>query len=131
MTVTREVHWDLPADPAVVAKARHLVRETLTSWGMRALAEDVTVVVSELLTNAVMHAQPPITLSLKRAGRALRGEVADQGGIWLDHGGQLCPADGEHGRGLHIVNALADRWGVHPGKDETGKVVWFSRLMGS
>lgn len=68
-----EAYWDLPADLEVVGAARRLVREVLVAWGISAVAEDVTMVVSELVSNAVVHGKAPITLSLHRHGRIVCG----------------------------------------------------------
>ncbi|MEU7744566.1 ATP-binding protein [Nonomuraea sp. NPDC049158] len=116
-----EVRWHLPADPVAVGKARQLVREALAGWSLSALAEDVAMVVSEVATNVVVHAKSSMTLSLRRCGRSVRGEVADRSPGWPTP----LPAgpDEEHGRGLAIVAAYADRWGVDPASE--GKIVWF------
>lgn len=115
--------WDLPAGPAVVGKARQLVTETLAEWDMADFADEVTLIVSELVTNAIVHAAPPISLTLQTAGPAVRGAVTDHGETWpLVH-----PADeeDEHGRGLGIVSLVAEEWGVTPQPDGSGKTVWF------
>ncbi|SFL06767.1 hypothetical protein SAMN05216275_15115 [Streptosporangium canum] len=62
-----------------------------------------------------------MTFSLFRCGRSVRGEVTDRSAVWpalLSAG-----PDAEHGRGLAIVAAYADRWGVEPAPE--GKTVWF------
>ncbi|MFI7708005.1 ATP-binding protein [Nonomuraea sp. NPDC049480] len=117
----REACWDLLAVPETVTAARRLVREALTAWGLSALADDLTVVVSEVVTNAVVHAKSAMTLSLHRQGRSVRGEVADHSPVWPTP----LPAgpNEEHGRGLAIVAAYSARWGVDPAPD--GKIVWF------
>ncbi|MFJ2029740.1 ATP-binding protein [Streptosporangium sp. NPDC087985] len=117
----REACWDLPADLEAVGKARRLAREALATWGMPVVAEDVTMVVSELVSNAIVHGKAPITLSLHQYGRIVRGEVTDHSTVWPTP----IPAgpNEEHGRGLAIVTAYADRWGVEPAQD--GKTVWF------
>ncbi|MEU0482669.1 ATP-binding protein [Streptosporangium sp. NPDC006013] len=118
---TREACWDLSADPEVVGAARRLAREALVAWGISAVTEDVTMVVSELVSNAVVHGRAPISLSLHRHGRIVCGEVTDHGAVWP----APLPAgpDAEHGRGLAIVTAYADRWGVESASQ--GKTVWF------
>ncbi|MED7925897.1 ATP-binding protein [Nonomuraea sp. LP-02] len=117
----KEASWDLPAIPEAVAAARRLVREALAVWGLSPLADDLTVVVSEVVTNAIVHAKSAVTLSLHRQGRSVRGEVADHSPVWPTP----LPAgpDEEHGRGLAIVAAYSERWGVDPTPD--GKIVWF------
>ncbi|MEU8203606.1 ATP-binding protein [Streptosporangium sp. NPDC049046] len=121
-----EAYWDLPADPEAVGKARGLVREALAAWDMSSVAENVTMVVSELVSNAILHGKAPITLALYRYGRVVRGEVTDHSAVWPSP----VPAgpEEEHGRGLAIVAAYADRWGVVPaseGRPADGKTVWF------
>ena len=77
--------------------------------------------VSELVTNAVVHADPPITLAIELLGNAVKLTVAD--------GGQGCPRlrrrrspQANHGRGLQIVDALSAAWGTTLRSD--GKSVW-------
>jgi anti-sigma regulatory factor (Ser/Thr protein kinase) len=76
---------------------------------------DALVVVSELLTNALVHALPPATLRLSRVRvdghRALRVEVTDAGPV-LAGDGWATPDPDEHGRGIDIVTALAARCGI-------------------
>lgn len=113
--------WDLPAIPETVGRARRLVRQTLTAWKLSDLADDMTAVISEVVTNAIVHAQTSITLSLHHQGRSVRAEVADHSTAWPTP----LPAgpDKERGRGLAILAAYSERWGVDPSPD--GKTVWF------
>ncbi|MFE4695194.1 ATP-binding protein [Streptomyces sp. NPDC056749] len=106
-----------------VAAVREFTREAVTDWGFGARLDDVLVCVSELATNALLHGVPPgrgylVRLRLEAGGCALSVEVHDSGGG--------VPAkrlpDGESGRGLLLVDALADRWGV--GERDPGKFVW-------
>ncbi|MEV5587086.1 ATP-binding protein [Nonomuraea pusilla] len=117
----REASWDLPCDPEAVAKARALAREALADWNLTAAAEDVELIVSELVTNAVVHARPPIGLTLYARGAAVRGEVVDHSTAVPRP--VMVTLDEEYGRGLALVEAYATRWGVDP--LPTGKVVWF------
>lgn len=120
---------ELPGDPALVAKAREMVRRTLAEWGVPPGAlDDMVLVVSELVGNAIAHGAPPVLLTLRAGDGALRGEVGDRGEarpLRSQAGG-----DGDRGRGLLIVDALTDRWGVRPGPGPDGKTVWFVRLLG-
>lgn len=117
----QEACWDLPAHPQAVGKARELAREVLRVWSLPGLVEEVTVIVSELVTNAIVHGSPPITFALHRRGPLVRGEVTDHGA------GRPAPVsagtDQAHGRGLAIVSAYCARWGVEPAPG--GKTVWF------
>ncbi|WP_037960704.1 ATP-binding protein [Streptomyces violens] len=106
--------------------AREFARRALADWGVgEARTQDALLCVSELVTNAVRHGVPPgrgFRLRLLRAGEALvRIEVHDSG---PGHPRVADPAeDGdERGRGLLLVEAVADKWGV--GERDPGKIVW-------
>ncbi|MFI8913974.1 ATP-binding protein [Streptomyces sp. NPDC053513] len=105
-----------------VPLARDFTRKALADWGLDARADDVLVCVSELATNALLHGVPPgrgyrLHLYLERPG-SLRVEVHDSG----DGTPAVREPSGESGRGLLLVGALADRWGV--GARDPGKIVW-------
>ncbi|GGQ69080.1 SpoIIE family protein phosphatase [Streptomyces asoensis] len=113
--------WRLPARSDAPARAREHVGALLRRWRARgATRDDVTLLVSELVTNAVRFAAGPVTVRLIRTGHGLLCEVGDAGNgrPRLSAGGLL--DDG--GRGLHIVHRLTTRWGVR--WTDTGKVVW-------
>jgi DNA-binding NarL/FixJ family response regulator len=111
----------LPAHPTSVSRARRFLRSTLHDWNLEQLVEDGQIVVSELVTNAVTHAKsaPELRLSLK--GSTLRVEVRDDGTGTPQP--QPPSETGEHGRGMHLVAALAAAWGMDVPRDD-GKVVW-------
>ncbi|MFF4508236.1 ATP-binding protein [Streptomyces sp. NPDC001401] len=109
--------FPLPHTPGAVSAVRRRVRCILTDWNLAAdLAEDVLLVVSELLTNAIVHALPPATLSLSHLQvdrcRAVRVEVTDMGPVTPAGLPASALDPDEHGRGLGIVTALATRCGV-------------------
>lgn len=106
----KEASWDLPPAPEAVATARRLVREALAVWGLSTLTDDLTVVVSEVVTNAIVHAKSAPTLSLHRQGRSVWGEVADHSPAWQTP----LPAgpNEEQGRGLAIVAACSEQGSV-------------------
>jgi anti-sigma regulatory factor (Ser/Thr protein kinase) len=108
----------LPPTTASVPEARHFVDRALpeTCW-----AAEVTLLVSELASNAVRHAVTPFTVSLQCDGSTVRVEVRDDDPALPVM--QEPPVDAITGRGLVIVDALATRWGVTPEAD--GKIVWF------
>ncbi|AXE80406.1 ATP-binding protein [Streptomyces atratus] len=110
-----------------VPLVRQFVREALVDWACESRADDVLLCVSELVTNALLHGVPPgrgfrVPLYLEPADGILRVEVHDSGE------GEVRPVvadatpDAEGGRGLLLVAALADKWGV--GERNPGKVVW-------
>ncbi|MFG3118779.1 ATP-binding protein [Streptomyces sp. NPDC048197] len=111
----------LPHIPEAVSVVRRRVRAVLAGWNLTpGLAEDALLVVSELVTNAVVHARPPAVLRLSRAvdGRnVLRVEVTDTGAATPDGPPVAERCTDEHGRGLCIVTALAAECGtrVHAG----------------
>lgn len=110
----------LTGDRALVGHARRFARRTLASWGLSALTDQTELLTSELITNALVHAGAPTQLRLFR-DRALTVEVADVD----SHAPQMRRAleDDEGGRGMHLVNELAHRWGSRSTRH--GKVVWF------
>jgi anti-sigma regulatory factor (Ser/Thr protein kinase) len=104
------LEWGLPLerDPLSPSTARREARKVMNSWGFEGeILDDALLVVSELVTNAVQYAQPPISLSLHLSDdQALLVEVTDGGPSLIDDGGMANrPAD-EHGRGGAIVAAL-------------------------
>ncbi|MBB5625754.1 ATP-binding protein [Sphaerisporangium krabiense] len=118
----RTACWDLPPSPAVVGRARDLVREVLTTWGAAHLRHDVVLVMDELLVNAITHGEPPIRLSVWLASAVLCVRVTDHGDA-MPRRLRLSP-DALHGRGLELIDALATAHGVTPLRDGPGKTVW-------
>jgi hypothetical protein len=117
-------------DASRVRAARDFTISTLQRWGVAERCEDVAVVVSELLTNALRHALPvgggartgwPIRLGLLQPGQCVMCAVADPSGA--------APVPrkpeqlAESGRGLHVIAALSDQWGYTVPTD-MGKVLW-------
>jgi anti-sigma regulatory factor (Ser/Thr protein kinase) len=104
--------------------ARQFVKAILISKGYGDEAETLMVATSELVTNAVVHAQEnepePIRLRLLWTEAALRVEVFDSD--WHMPIARLVKADDESGRGLYIVKTLTDNLGWYP--SGAGKCVW-------
>ncbi|MFB9678073.1 ATP-binding protein [Streptosporangium vulgare] len=120
----RTVCWDIPRDPATVGEARRMTRDTFTGWGLPSgFVDDAVLVVGELVANATVYGEEPIRLSPWGMAQGVCVRVTDHGSGWprpLDLG-----QDASHGRGLAIVEAPADRWGVVPVKaGGGGKTVW-------
>ncbi|MFD4230447.1 SpoIIE family protein phosphatase [Streptomyces sp. NPDC058545] len=118
--------WDLPADPAAVSHARTHIAEKLTAWGLTDAAPTTELIVSELVTNAIRHAQPPIQLRLINHAGSLVCEVAD-GSSTSPHLRRARTLD-ENGRGLFIVAQLAERWGTR--HNHHGKTIWAEHTPG-
>ncbi|MES4905407.1 MULTISPECIES: SpoIIE family protein phosphatase [unclassified Streptomyces] len=116
--------WDLPSDPAVVAQARKNATDQLMAWGLDEAVFTAELVVSELVTNAIRHAQGPIQLRLIH-DRSLICEVSD-GSDTAPHLRRARVFD-EGGRGLLLVARLARRWGARYGP--TGKTIWAEQAL--
>ena len=109
-------------DPASVPRARRFAVEAIGLLRIPADAELLQLLVSEVVTNAVIHARSPIDVEIDlTAGERLLVRVCDEGaGIPIVQ----CPGPwSEHGRGLGLVDATSKRWGVAPAA--RGKCVWF------
>jgi anti-sigma regulatory factor (Ser/Thr protein kinase) len=122
MTEPRTVR--LQPRPTSVRAARALVGDTLDHAGVPdEQVEAVRLVVSELVTNAVVHGDGDVELCLDLDQRCVRISVADE------DDGAPSPVDADpgavSGRGLRLVDEIADRWGTAPRSDgRPGKTVW-------
>lgn len=122
-----QVQLEVGPDPAEVGRARRWARSRLVGSGIRVdepLAETLILLISELVTNAVVHTGCPAVL------RMLFGPSDDAGTVRVEVAdASACPprprhAEGEdtNGRGLELVDGLADRWGWQP--EGRGKSIW-------
>jgi anti-sigma regulatory factor (Ser/Thr protein kinase) len=121
-TVAQRLNLALASSSSAPRHARHAVIDLLATSGRTDLAADAALLVSELVTNAVLHAGGPITVSAAYVDRTLRVEVHDTDKPPLPDLHKPSSAD-KTGRGLHLVGLLADRWAVTPTRN--GKTVWF------
>lgn len=112
---------ELPHDLSSVSLAREFVRETLAEWGIDEPLDDALLVVSELAANALTHAGSSYEVRLSATAHALRIEVDDDGAGTPEP--QPLTETEEHGRGLHLVGALAESWGMEAA-DSGGKRIW-------
>jgi anti-sigma regulatory factor (Ser/Thr protein kinase) len=116
---------DLPAEPASPGRARRFVASALA--GVPADVDLAALLVSELVTNAVLHARTPLEVVVETNPDSVEVSVHD--------GSRVRPAlrrydrDAATGRGLHLVEKLADRWGVD--LDAGTKRVWFALAVPS
>ncbi|MFI2206842.1 ATP-binding protein [Streptomyces sp. NPDC020192] len=110
------------ADLRAVPEARRELRELLRHWGRPGRSEIAELLTSELVTNALVHTDDDAVLTAVVEPGGLRVEVRD----FMARRPELrAPDTGDdtHGRGLVLVQSLADAWGVRP--HGVGKSVWF------
>ncbi|EXU86709.1 serine/threonine protein phosphatase, partial [Streptomyces noursei PD-1] len=117
-------YWYLDPKAQTAGQARRLARRALARWGLDELSDQLELLVSEVVTNAVRYAERPVTLRLLRTD-VLRCEVGDDV-PQLPRLRHARPSD-EGGRGLYLVNRMARRWGAT--RLSMGKVVWFELSM--
>ncbi|MGW3494373.1 ATP-binding protein [Streptomyces sp. NPDC001020] len=110
------------ADLKAVPEARRALRELLTHWGRPGRSETAELLTSELVTNALIHTDDDAVLTATVSSRGLRVEVRDFVGR-RPSPRMPTAEDGTHGRGLVLVQSLADAWGVRA--HGVGKSVWF------
>ncbi len=102
------------------AAARHFTVGTLRDWGAGDIADDAALAVTELATNAIVHAHSAFTILLSVRGDLVRISVRDARPLPAAPGATLAPAPLH---GLGAVDALASRWGVES-LGNAGKTVW-------
>ncbi|MBG0832815.1 SpoIIE family protein phosphatase [Planomonospora sp. ID67723] len=114
----------LPAETGSARRARHFARATLTGWGLTSIADTTELLVSEVVTNAILHGEGPVGLRLLR-GHRLVCEVADRSPV----APVLRETSGsdDSGRGLRLVNHVARRWGFRPTAE--GKIIWVEQSL--
>jgi len=128
-----QVQLEIRPDPAEVGRARQWARSRLAGSGIGAdepLAETLILLVSELVTNAVVHTGCPAVLRLLLPGVRDDPSGAPAGTVRLEVAdASACPPSPRHalgdetgGRGLELVDGLADRWGWDP--EGVGKRIW-------
>ncbi|HJR89308.1 MAG TPA: ATP-binding protein [Aeromicrobium sp.] len=118
---TLEARLELPDDPRSVSLARSLLTQLLGQWEMEDFVDLATLLITELVSNAIRHVPGTCAVELTRRGDALRMAVVDTGPGVPNLQSPGLSAFG--GRGLHIVSALATAWGVDRLEDGS-KAVW-------
>jgi len=118
--------FQLPAQAAAVADARDTVCRQLDRWGLPDdLGYTAQLVISEFVTNAVLHTDSErVSCLLQVCERWLRIEVTDEGGGHSEVTPREAAEEDVNGRGLQLVGAVAEQWGVHTGGRQAGRVVW-------
>jgi len=120
---TRSACMDLPPTSGSVTAARRVVRELLAVWDVPHDREDAELLVTELVANVVDHVrgEADLTLELSVSDTWLRIAVVD--GSSIRPVVQELSHERPRGRGMRLVEAIADRWGAED--HEGGKRVWF------
>ncbi|RBY91475.1 ATP-binding protein [Blastococcus sp. TBT05-19] len=115
--------FDLPPTAASVPVARRLVRELMQAWGARQDRDDAALLVTELVANVVDHVggSDCLTLEATFSEDWLRLGVVDCSPTRPEV--QELDGDSVRGRGMHMVQVVADRWGCEDHRG--GKRVWF------
>lgn len=120
--VVAEVRERIAGEPRSPGIARRFVDEVLHQWDCAELLDSVRLLVSEVVTNAVLHAGSDVELAVELRPFTIRVSVAD--GSDLPPERRVARDNEESGRGLELVEVLAESWGVDP-RPGGGKVVWF------
>ncbi|WP_282694882.1 ATP-binding protein [Streptomyces sp. CC208A] len=119
-----QVQLEVGPDPAEVGRARRWARKRLAGSGIgddEPLAETLVLLISELVTNAVVHTGCPAVLRMLFAAEGgVRVEVADRSE--LPPRPRHAAGEDTNGRGLELVDGLADRWGWE--REGAGKSIW-------
>ena len=116
-----------PAELLSARAARKFVGRVLDAWGCSDLEDSIQLLVSELVTNAVIHARSDVEVALHRRADRVRVEVIDAA---VEHVHRRDAGDEEQsGRGMAMTEALAEAWGIDTLM--AGKSVWFEVLRNS
>jgi GAF domain-containing protein/anti-sigma regulatory factor (Ser/Thr protein kinase) len=118
----RAANLRLAADLSAAGQARRFLSEVLTRWGVSEdVGEEAALPLSELVTNAVLHTGSDVRMVVRLDASALRIEVHDASAVLPNR--RSHDVEAGTGRGLELVEALCERWGVQPTPE--GKAVWF------
>jgi len=120
---------EVSADPAAVGEARHFLRDTLQRWGVDdETADTATLCLSELVTNALVHAEGGCVVRVMLHDDVLTTSVRDSGVGGAASTEPLADPLQVHGRGLQLVEALSAGWSHET--DPSGTSVWFTLDVG-
>ena len=117
---------ELRADPSAARRARSWLREQFANVPLSTgVSQVLELLTTELVTNAVRHGREPIEVRLRRAGDTVTVSVSDggTGSPQVRH----VPPTATGGRGVALVDTLAQRWGSHSAGE--GKTVWFELAL--
>ncbi len=122
----QSITYLLRPEPIQVSRVREQVRRALPTWGLAEHCELAELIISELVTNAVVHGSGLIEVRLCYESGSLRVEVHDQGDLRPVR--RHPDGDCEYGRGLELIDGLVEQYGgvrgVHGDSDRIGKTVY-------
>ena len=101
---------ELPPEPSSVPAGRRFVAGVLSGWGLPGVADTAALLTSELLTNSVLHARTPILLTVRRGPGTVEVAVRDASSVAPRQ--RRHAVDGTTGRGLELLDRLAQDWDV-------------------
>lgn len=118
--------FELAAHRTCVREARHRVHAQLSAWGIKPdLLDTAVLVVSELVTNALVHSGTKvITCAVRLRRDLLRIEVTDDGDGGAGPAARDASPSEENGRGLLLISRLSEAWGAAVGRNGHGHTVW-------
>ena len=116
--MTPSAELSLPCEAAAARTARRWLRQQVDGSDAGEVAE---LLLTEVVTNAVVHARTGSTVRLTQGGGVLCLEVADGSAVPPRHVHRGGMAEG--GRGIDLLDSLSQRWGWRP--EAAGKVIWF------
>lgn len=121
----RVATYSVAADPRAVGPARHVLRDTLSAWGVdQDTVDNAVLCLSELVTNALIHTDAACQVRVVLDRGVLTTTVRDDGpSVVVDLSSVYVDPLAVHGRGLQLVDALSSRWGSE--LDTVGTTVWF------
>jgi anti-sigma regulatory factor (Ser/Thr protein kinase) len=114
-------------DAAQIGTARSFVRQTLGTWGLSPQTGEIEVAVSELVTNAIMHGEGSVDVTVWRLADRLRVEVIDEGFDSRPIQIRDTNATSQRGWGLRLVENLSDGWGADRRPGHT--LVWMEHQL--
>ena len=118
--------WQLPNASTSGAVARAQLRALLRNWRLADLVDDASLLITELVTNSVLHASSVVQVTVRRRSETVRVEVSDSGAGVLRRPAPSLAAT--HGRGLLLVECVSAEWGAT--FDGNTKTVWFELRSG-
>ena len=118
---------ELSPTPASVALARRWSQDVLVSFGAPELGDTMALLVSELVSNVVLHARTPCQLSILQDQGRIRVEVQDGSDRLPGVNARTDPL-AQSGRGMQLVDGLSAAYGVEP-EPQGGKRVWFELVV--